>query len=154
LARRLRNLLPIVYSQDGPTSMSVFSQNKAKTFAAPTQVPDSHETTAEWLDANKTWWETNPMRYDWLHGELDRIPHPEFSKEFYREIDRRFFLNVNEFLPQRRILFDGLIDFESLHDKSVLEIGVGNGSHAELLATHACEFTGIDLTDYGVRSTT
>jgi 2-polyprenyl-3-methyl-5-hydroxy-6-metoxy-1,4-benzoquinol methylase len=133
--------------------MSIFSQNKAETFAAPTQVPDSHNTRAEWLDANKTWWETNPMRYDWLHGELDRIPHPEFSKEFYREIDRRFFSNANEYLPQQKIPFDGLIDFESLRDKRVLEIGVGNGSHAELLAAHSQDFTGIDLTDYGVQST-
>ena len=133
--------------------MSVFSQNKAETFVAPTQVPDTQETRDEWLDANKTWWETNPMRYDWLHGELNRIPYAEFSKEFYREIDRRFFTNANEYLPQVRIPFDRLIDYESLANKKVLEVGVGNGSHAELLAAHAGEFTGIDLTEYGVRST-
>ena len=133
--------------------MSVFSQNKAETFVKPTQVPDSQDTRSQWLDANKSWWETNPMRYDWLRGELDRIPHPEFSKEFYREIDRRFFSNANEYLPQGKVPFDRLIDFESLADKNVLEIGVGNGSHAELLAAHAGGFTGIDLTDYGVKST-
>jgi SAM-dependent methyltransferase len=133
--------------------MSVFSQNKAETFLNPTQVPDTKETRDEWLDANRTWWETNPMRYDWLHGELDHIPYPEFSKEFYREIDRRFFLNANEYLPQIDVPFDRLIDYKSLADKRVLEIGVGNGSHAELLAAHSGEFTGIDLTEYGVRST-
>lgn len=133
--------------------MSVFSQNKAETFVNPTQVPDTQETRDEWLDANKTWWETNPMRYDWLHGELDRIPYPEFSKEFYREIDQRFFLNANEYLPQINVPFDRLIDYKGLETKNVLEIGVGNGSHAELLAAHAREFTGIDLTEYGVHST-
>jgi ubiquinone/menaquinone biosynthesis C-methylase UbiE len=134
--------------------MSIFSQNKAETFANPTQVPDTEETRNEWLDANKNWWETNPMRYDWLHGELDKIPYPEFSKEFYREIDRRFFANANEFLPQKTIPFDRLIDFAKLRDQKVLEIGVGNGSHAQLLATYAGDFTGIDLTEYGVHSTT
>ena len=35
----------------------------------------------------------------------------------------------------------------------VLEVGVGNGSHAQLLATHARSFTGIDITEYASRST-
>ena len=133
--------------------MSIFSENKAETFAAPTQIPDSPETSQEWIEANKSWWERNPMRYDWLHGELDQIPYPEFSKEFYEEIDRRFFSNANEYLPAKKIPFDGLIDFDDLRDKNVLEVGVGNGSHAQLLARHSGNFTGIDLTDYGIRST-
>ena len=133
--------------------MSIFAENKAETFANPTELPESQEERQKWLEANKTWWETNPMRYDWLGGELDKIPYPEFSKEFYREIDSRFFANANEYLPLKKIPFDRLIDFESLKDKKVLEIGVGNGSHAQLLATYADDFTGIDLTDYGVNST-
>ena len=134
--------------------MSIFSENKAETFSAPTQIPDSPKTGLEWIEANKSWWERNPMRYDWLDGKLDQIPFREFSKEFYEEIDRRFFSNANEYLPAIRIPFDALIDFDGLGDKRVLEIGVGNGSHAQLLATHAGDFTGIDLTDYGLRSTT
>ncbi|MBK7629849.1 MAG: class I SAM-dependent methyltransferase [Ignavibacteriales bacterium] len=43
-----------------------------------------------------------------------------------------------------------MIDFESLKNKKVLEIGVGNGSHAALLAKYAKDFTGIDLTDYAI----
>ena len=70
------------------------------------------------------------------------------------EIDRRFFDNVKEFMPWKKVPFDPLIDFEGLRNKSVLEIGVGNGSHAELLARHAGEFTGIDLTNYAANSTT
>jgi SAM-dependent methyltransferase len=134
--------------------MSIFAENKAETFAKPTELPETQEEREKWLEANKTWWETNPMRYDWLGGKLDKIPYPEFSKEFYREIDSRFFANANEYLPLKNIPFDGLIDFESLRDKKVLEIGVGNGSHAQLLATYAGDFTGIDLTEYGVKSTT
>jgi SAM-dependent methyltransferase len=56
-------------------------------------------------------------------------------------------------MPWSRTPFDPLIDFESLRDKDVLEIGVGNGSHAALLARHARSFTGIDLTEYAVTST-
>lgn len=133
--------------------MSIFAEKKAENFVDPTQLPLTTEERQEWLSANKEWWETNPMRYDWLDGKLDRIPYPEFSKEFYREIDSRFFANANEYLPLRKLPFDGLIDFESLKDKKVLEIGVGNGSHAQLLATYSRDFTGIDLTDYGVKST-
>lgn len=133
--------------------MSLFAENKAPNFANPTQLPESEEQRLEWLKANKTWWETNPMRYDWLDGKLDKIPYPEFSKEFYEEIDSRFFANANEYAPASKIPFDWLIDFESLKDKKVLEIGVGNGSHAQLLSTYAGDYTGIDLTDYGVKST-
>lgn len=90
------------------------------------------------------------MRYDWRSG----IGAEEFSKEFFREIDGRFFSDARVYMPWRSIPFDALIDFESLADLDVLEIGVGNGSHAQLLAKHARTFTGIDLTDYAVESTT
>ena len=56
-------------------------------------------------------------------------------------------------MPWKKIPFDPLIDFDSLRDKDVLEIGVGNGSHAQLLAQSAQSFTGIDITDYAVNST-
>src|SRR5436305_2890752 len=50
--------------------------------------------------------------------------------------------------------FDALIDFDALSNQDVLEIGVGNGSHAQLLASRARSYNGIDLTAYAVRSTT
>ena len=56
-------------------------------------------------------------------------------------------------MPWSRIPFDPLIDFEALRGMDVLEIGVGSGSHASLLARHARSFTGIDLTEYAVKST-
>ena len=52
-----------------------------------------------------------------------------------------------------KIPFDWLIDFDSLRTADVLEIGVGNGSHAQLLAEYAKSFKGIDLTEYAVKST-
>ena len=78
---------------------------------------------------------------------------PRVRKEFYTEIDRRFFSAVELYAPCKKIPFDWLIDFDSLKTRDVLEIGVGNGSHAQLLAGHARSFTGIDLTEYAVKST-
>lgn len=115
----------------------------------PTALPHSEEEKKEWQSANRTWWEKNPMRYDWTSS----IAPQEFSKEFYKEIDDRFFGNAAEYLERRSLPFDEYINFKSLSDKVVLEIGVGNGSHAQLLAQHAKHFTGIDLTDYAAKST-
>src|SRR5579864_3516071 len=115
----------------------------------PTQLPSTPEQASTWQAANRTWWENNPMRYDWREG----IPAPEFSTEFYKQIDLRFFSAAREYMPWKRIPFDPLIPFGSLADKTVLEIGGGGGSHAALLAKHAREFTGIDITDYAVKNT-
>lgn len=118
-------------------------------FSKPTALPKSVQEHQGWQRANREWWESHPMRYDWNDG----IPFPEFSKEFYAEIDRRFFDAVSLYAPCKKIPFDWLIDFESLRKQDVLEIGVGNGSHAQLLASHAKSFAGIDLTGYAIKST-
>ena len=118
-------------------------------FSRPTALPATVEEHEGWQDANREWWESHPMRYDWKDG----IPFAEFSREFYAEIDRRFFAAVALYAPYKKIPFDWLIDFDSLKTKDVLEIGVGNGSHAQLLAEHAKSFAGIDLTEYAAKST-
>lgn len=118
-------------------------------FSRPTALPSTADQHEGWQNANRTWWQTHPMRYDWKDG----IPYEEFSKEFFAAIDRRFFAAVELYAPCKKIPFDWLIDFDSLRTKDVLEIGVGNGSHAQLLAGHAKSFTGIDLTEYAVKST-
>lgn len=118
-------------------------------FTEPTGLPSSPAQAKEWQRANEEWWETHPMRYDWA----DEIPFGEFTREFYEEIDRRFFANSREYLAPTKAPFGEFIDVDSLEYKEVLEIGVGNGSHAQLLAAHAREFTGIDITDYAVQST-
>ncbi len=73
------------------------------------------------------------MRYDWQES----IPYEIGSRDFFAEIDRRFFQSAASYLPCRRTPFDPLIDFASLSDQDVLEIGVGAGSHAQLLAGQA-----------------
>ena len=118
-------------------------------FRSPTALPKDAQQAQDWQEANRAWWERNPMRYDWtaeLHCD-------EFSPEFYREIDQRFFASAREYMPWKIIPFDSLIDFDALKNMDVLEVGVGNGSHAQLLATHARSFSGIDITEYASRST-
>jgi len=119
-------------------------------FTKPTDLPGDDAQRSEWQEKNRTWWNENPMRYDWRKP----IEFEEFTVEFYKEIDRRFFSVSRAFMPWKKIPFDPLIDFESLAQKDVLEIGVGNGSHAQLLAQHAKSYTGIDITSYAVKSTT
>ena len=118
-------------------------------FDSPTALPETAEQAAAWQAANRAWWENNPMRYDFGN----KVDFQEFSPEFYQEIDRRFFADVRPYLPWKKTPFEQLIDFDNLKNRDVLEIGVGNGSHAQLLATRAKTYTGIDLTDYAVRST-
>ena len=120
-----------------------------KGFDSPIILPEG-SLSSEWQKNNKEWWENHPMRYDWN----DKLGKEEFSKEFYEEIDKRFFQSAEEFMPSRNLPFDAVIDFDTLSRQNVLEIGVGNGSHAALLSQYAAHFTGIDLTQYAVRSTT
>lgn len=119
-------------------------------FDNPIALPQTPEQEREWQEANRSWWESHPMRYD-FGGQ---IACEEFSREFYQEIDERHFSDARVYMPWQKIPFDQLIDYDSLKEKDVLEIGVGNGSHAQLLATHARSYNGIDLTSYAVKSTT
>jgi SAM-dependent methyltransferase len=119
-------------------------------FDAPTALPQNHEQNEAWQLANRAWWESHPMRYDFSA----KVKAKEFSEEFYREIDSRFFSDVQTFMPWKKIPFDPLLDFQSLANKDLLEIGVGNGSHAQLISPFTRTYTGIDLTDYAVTSTT
>ncbi len=126
-----------------------FEHHKPGTFASPEQLPETVHEARAWQEANRQFWEANPMRYDWKQS----VGFEPFSRPFYEEIDRRFFSNVKEYMPWRSIPFDNLIDFQALRDKRVLEIGVGSGSHAQLLAAHAGSYAGIDLTEHAVAAT-
>jgi protein-L-isoaspartate O-methyltransferase len=49
--------------------------------------------------------------------------------------------------------FETEIPFEQLPNLDVLEIGVGHGSHAGLIAPRVKSFTGIDITESAVEAT-
>lgn len=117
-------------------------------YSSPTELP-TEERRADWQQRNRAWWDAHPMRYDWREA----LGLPEFSLAFYREIDRRFFEDAEKYLPARARPFDRLIPFEQLGQWRVLEIGVGSGSHAQLIAPFCRSYTGIDLTEYAVVST-
>jgi 2-polyprenyl-3-methyl-5-hydroxy-6-metoxy-1,4-benzoquinol methylase len=118
-------------------------------FDGPILLPKDERQREEWQEHNRNWWQRHPMRYDWKSD----IGFAEFTPEFYQEIDRRFFTEARKYIPWHRIPFDSLVDMDALRGMDVLEIGVGCGSHAQLLASHAKSYTGIDLTDYAVRTT-
>jgi SAM-dependent methyltransferase len=116
--------------------------NKAAGFERPTQLPRDEEEHRRWQAANRAWWEFAPMRYDWR----ERLAESPGSEAYFKEIDRRFLASARTFMPWRKIPFDAIIPFDELRTKDVLEIGVGHGTHAQLLALHARSFVGIDLT--------
>jgi hypothetical protein len=116
------------------------------TFTSPEKLPRSDEERKDWQNANKSFWENNSMRYDWDQP----IEGVEFSDAFYKEIDNRFFGAIKAVMPWRETPFEQWLDFKGLRDKDVLEIGVGNGSHAQLISPWTRSYTGIDLTNYAV----
>jgi len=123
--------------------------NKAPGFDRPTQLPRDDAQRREWQSANKRWWESTPMRYDWRNAILASPG----SEAYFVEIDRRFLSSVRKYMPWRNVPFDKIIPFEQLRDKDVLEIGVGQGTHAQLLAPYCKSFTGIDLTSHAAEMT-
>lgn len=128
--------------------MKVF-QKKAKGFDKPALLPSNEREASEWQEANAAWWSEHPMRYDWSVP----IPGEEYSRDFFCEIDKRFVLNVHQYMPYKRLPFESSIDFSALKSLDVLEIGIGAGSVAQLLARYASAFTGIDITGHAVKCT-
>jgi ubiquinone/menaquinone biosynthesis C-methylase UbiE len=123
--------------------------SKADGFEAPVQLPRDNSERRAWQDANKSWWEASPMRYDWRE-EIGADPGTE---AYFREIDRRFFSSAAKYMPWRELPFDNIIPFDDLGSKDVLELGVGQGTHAQLIAPRCKSFTGIDLTSHAANMT-
>jgi ubiquinone/menaquinone biosynthesis C-methylase UbiE len=126
-----------------------FSKLVPKNFDSPEKIPDNKRILNNWQSANRNFWESNPMRYDWK----EKNSYNEGSVDFYNEIDKIFFGEIKAIMPWKKKPFDNLVDFNTLKDKSVLEIGVGVGSHAALIAPCSRSYTGIDLTEYAFKMT-
>ena len=94
----------------------------------------------------RSWWTRNPMTYDW-RGE---IPHEPGSPEYLAEVERRFLSEAWFAQPPGAPPFSGLIPFDELRGKDVLEIGSGTGVHARLLAGAGARLAAVDLTPTAV----
>lgn len=97
---------------------------------------------------NRTWWESTPMTYDWRRPSESAYE----SVAWFDEQDQRFLDNAS-FYATDAYPFDRFLPYASLRGKDVLEIGVGSGLHAELLAGAGAHVTGIDLTNTAVSRT-
>jgi|SaaInlV_100m_DNA_6_1039743.scaffolds.fasta_scaffold11585_2 ubiquinone/menaquinone biosynthesis C-methylase UbiE len=114
---------------------------------------------------NKDWWENNPMTYQFEENNItddttgfSKLPDnpKEFSKEWFTGVDKVFFDMAAEFAnseSNKSLPFSGLIDYESLKGKKVLEIGCGMGSHSALISQYASELVSIDLTERAAKTT-
>jgi SAM-dependent methyltransferase len=89
------------------------------------------------------------MTYDW-HGE---IPYQPGSPEHLAEVERRFLEEAWFAQPAGAPPFSGLIPYDELAGKDVLEIGAGTGVHARLLAASGAQLTAVDLTPTAVELT-
>jgi ubiquinone/menaquinone biosynthesis C-methylase UbiE len=149
-ARRQEGTIMKKKSEEWRDYVEVTRQGIAEDFGGPTDLPSDPDQASVWQAHNRSWWERNPMRYD-----FERRTHfEEGSLEFYREVDGRLFRSAREAFPWKKIPFDNFIDYGALASARVLEIGVGIGIHAELLARHARSYVGVDLTEYATKSTT
>jgi len=106
-------------------------------------------TSTELQAEVQDWWEANPMTYDWRKTLSDQ----EGTKEFFAEIDQRFwdaawFAHLTGEQP-----FSRLIDYPELRGKHILEIGCGAGSISAQLAGSGAQLTAVDLTDHAVALT-
>lgn len=97
---------------------------------------------------NRAWWESTPMTYDW-RGESALEP---LTDAWFDDQDRRS-VSAHAHFATDRIPFDRFIPYAELAGREVLEIGVGSGFHAELIARAGARVTGIDLTESAIERT-
>jgi SAM-dependent methyltransferase len=98
---------------------------------------------------NASWWEENPMTYDW-ERTLDL---PAASRQWFDEIDRRF-LSASYFAKDGSGRpFGRFLKAEHISGKDVLEVGCGMGTHAAMLSRAGARLTAIDLTEQAIAMT-
>jgi len=137
-------------AQRGPAvGTRPFDSYVARGFSSPEVLPADADESAQWQRANRAFWENHPMRYDWAQA----VSADERTSEFFAEVDRRFLSSVRPYMPWQQLPFESLINFSTLSSIDVLEIGVGLGTHAQLIAPRARSYVGIDITDYAVATT-
>ena len=103
-------------------------------------------------EKNQSWWQDNPMSYDWSH-DLGEI---KYNKNYFGAIDHIFSyghsLCNNPRWPEGYIL-ENFIPYNDLQGKSVLEIGCGAGLITSHITKAGAHLTAIDLTDQAIEIT-
>mgnify|MGYP003975741561 CR=1 FL=1 len=84
------------------------------------------------------WWNDNPFVYSF--EKKDFVP----DKVFFREIDRKF-IKWTPWAQNDSTPLSGVIDFESLSGKRVLDIAIGTGWSSEQFARFGAKVSGIDI---------
>ncbi|MDP3710315.1 MAG: class I SAM-dependent methyltransferase [bacterium] len=84
------------------------------------------------------WWDDNPFVYSFEKKEV--AP----NVDFFREVDRKFIKWTPWGQRDMRPL-SGMIDYNKLRDKKVLDIAVGTGWSTEQFARHGATTTAIDI---------
>ena len=124
-------------------------RNKAAGFDVPVGLPAQHSIAQARKDSNRSRWEKNPMRYD-VRDSVDVQPG---TPAYCAKVDRGFLGAANHSVPSSRYPFDSLIPYYHLKSRGVLEIGVGRGTYAQLIAPNSKSFTGLDLRTAACAST-
>ena len=117
-------------------------------FRSPIQEPES-DSQRQWQEANKSWWESHPMTYEWGPRVQPRVGTPEY----FDAVDESFLAAAHTYMGPWMRPFDRLIPYDDIAELDVLEIGVGAGTHAEMLAGVSKSFTGVDITERAVALT-
>lgn len=99
----------------------------------------------------REWWNRNPMSYD-VDDPIDAAPG---TREYFEEIDRRIFDPRHIRLTARPggRPFSLYVDFDSLAERDVLEVGCGSGIAVQLFAEAGANVTAADLTPWAVETT-
>jgi 2-polyprenyl-3-methyl-5-hydroxy-6-metoxy-1,4-benzoquinol methylase len=114
----------------------------------PSEKRNEQTNTQDLRRSNRSWWQDNPMTYDWR-----RAPQaPEFSAEWFEVVDAKQ-LVAYPHLMWEGMPFGRLMPRKDLADRRVLEIGCGMGLHTQWLAEAGARVTAIDITDRAVTAT-
>ncbi len=106
----------------------------------------------------KNWWNNHSQDYknDYKNEYLG-IDQSEYNDDQFLEyldsLDKMFANKAYFAQKPGKTLFSDLITSIDLHDKNVLEIGCGIGSHSQVIAQKGCNLTCIDLAERSIEIT-